>query len=120
MVMAVGLAAIAAVPALATQQSNTKQAARQPHTVHGELKLYEMTNYNGDHFVVDGPNSRVRTEWNIRSVLIHPGDSWQICARPSYRDPCIILNRSVHDATLIGVDNQIGSARPAPEQDSDD
>ena len=61
------------------------------------------------------PSSSVRTDWNIRSVSIHPGDRWQICARPRFREPCIVLDRSVHDATLIGVEGQIGSARPAPE-----
>ena len=53
--------------------------------------------------------------WNIRSVSVHPGEAWQICARSRYRDPCIVLNRSVHDATLIGVEGQIGSVRPASE-----
>ena len=114
--LALALAGMAAVPALATQQgSETKQ--RVPHTVHGELTLYEMTNYNGDSFVVDGPSTRVQTDWNIRSLSIHPGDRWQICARPRFRDPCIVLDRSVHDATLIGVEGQIGSARLAREED---
>jgi hypothetical protein len=52
-------------------------------------------------------------------VTIHPGDRWQICARARFRDPCIVLDRSVHDASLIGVEGQIGSARPAPEGDGD-
>ena len=117
--IALGVAAVAAMPALAMQQgAGQKQPAKQgaqPHTVHGELRLYEMTNYNGDWYTVDGPSSRVQTEWNIRSVLIHPGDRWQICARPRFRDPCIVLDRSVHDASLIGVEGQVGSIRPAPD-----
>ena len=120
--IALGCAALLAVPALATVQSNTKQAApvQPPRTVHGELVLYEMTNYNGDSWTVDGPSSTVHTDWNIRSVTIHPGDRWQICARPRFRDPCIVLDRSVHDASLIGVEGQIGSARPAREENSGD
>lgn len=114
--IALGLSAVVAMPALAMQQGDTKQSDRRPHTVHGELTLYEAANYNGDMFVVDGPSSRVQTEWNIRSLAIHPGDRWQICARPRFRDPCIVLDRSVHDATLIGVEGQIGSARPASEE----
>jgi len=116
--IALGLSAVVAMPALAMQQGQTKQADRRPHTVHGELTLYQETNYNGDMFVVDGPSSRVQTEWNIRSLTIHPGDRWQICARPRFRDPCIVLDRSVHDASLIGVDGQIGSARLAPDEAS--
>ena len=110
------LAVAAAVPALATQQQSETRQRGVPHTVRGELTLYEMTSYNGDSFVVDGPSTRVQTDWNIRSLSIHPGDRWQICARPRFRDPCIVLDRSVHDATLIGVEGQIGSARPAPDE----
>ena len=118
MLIALGLSAVVAMPALAMQQGQTKQADRRPHTVHGELTLYQEADYNGDMFVVDGPSSRVQTEWNIRSLTIHPGDRWQICARPRFRDPCIVLDRSVHDATLIGVEGQIGSARLAPDEAS--
>ena len=111
------LAALAAMPALAVQQDEEGEApATPPHTVHGELVLYQMKNYNGAYFTVDGPSSRVRTDWNIRSVTIHPGDRWQICARPRFRDPCIVLDRSVHDAALIGVEGQIGSARLARDE----
>jgi hypothetical protein len=120
--MALACAALLAVPALAAGQSGNKQSApvQPPRTVHGELVLYEMTNYNGDNYTVDGPSTVVHTDWNIRSLTIHPGDRWQICARARFRDPCIVLDRSVHDATLIGVEGQIGSARPAPEGASND
>lgn len=113
MFVALSLGAIA-WPAAAAQEHQ----APTPRTVHGELYLYEMTEYNGEAYVVDGPSSQVRTEWNIRSVGVHPGDRWQICARTRFRDPCIILDRSVHDATMIGVEGQIGSARPAPEEEA--
>ena len=113
------LAMLAGMPALAMQQPATKagQAARPgglPHTVAGELTLYEMTNYNGDSWVLESSSPTVHTDWNIRSIAIHPGESWQICARSRFRTPCIVLNRSVPDATMIGVEGQIGSARPAP------
>jgi hypothetical protein len=110
-VLAAALAAVVAVPAAAMQEG----ATRPPRTERGKMTLFEMTNYNGATWTIDSASSRVRTDWNIRSLSIHPGDRWQICARPRFRDPCIILDRSVHDATLIGVEGQIGSARPAPE-----
>ena len=97
-------------------KSLTRRAASAPPpptTDRGELTLYEMTNYNGESWTIDSASSRVHTDWNIRSLSIHPGDRWQICARPRFRDPCIILDRSVHDATLIGVEGQIGSGPPA-------
>ena len=114
--MAVAIAAAVAAPALATQQQTAKQEpARKAATMPGELHLYEATNYNGARYLINSSRSTVRTDWNIRSIAMHPGERWQICARPRFRDPCIILDRSVHDARLIGVEGQIGSARPASE-----
>src|SRR5688572_1598758 len=120
MTLAVAMLATAAMPALAMQPEAARKASAQnvpaPHTVRGELTLYEQTSFNGDTWVVDGPSTTVHTDWDIRSVSIHPGDRWQICARARFREPCIVLDRSVHDAALIGVEGQIGSARPAPEE----
>jgi hypothetical protein len=111
------MAALAAVPAPAVQQDEAEVATpTPPRTVHSELLLFRDTAYNGEEWVVEDPSSRVRTDWPIRSLAIHPGDRWQICARPRFRDPCIVLDRSVHDATLIGVEDQIGSARLASDE----
>jgi hypothetical protein len=112
------LVALAAAPALAMQQPAARPGGAPrgpviPHTVHTELMLFHDANYNGEAETVETPSSRVHTDWPIRSIAVHPGDSWQICARPRFRQ-CITLNRSVPDASLIGVDNQIGSARLAP------
>lgn len=113
-VFALGAAAsIAAMPLLAQQSG--QGAAPKMHSVKGELILYRDTNFNGEQEVIDEARSTVRTDWNIRSLSLHPGDRWQICARPRFRDPCIILTRNVPDASMIGVEGQIGSARPAPE-----
>ncbi len=103
----VALAAATATGAAAQQE----QRVPTPQTFHTRLNLYRATNYNGDLWEVESPSSRVHTDWPIRSIAVHPGDRWQICARTRYRDPCIILDRSVPDATMIGVENQIGSAR---------
>lgn len=120
MTMAAMAGLLAAAPAAATQQGADSGNRAVPQTLPGELTLYEMTEYNGEAYVIDGPNSAVRTDWNIRSLAIHPGDRWQICARPRFRGDCIVLDRSVHDATLIGVRGQIGSTRPAPEEGESD
>jgi hypothetical protein len=108
------LVALAAVPAVATQQGGTRQAVNTPHTVHSEMILYKEGNYNGEDFTVETPSSTVRTDWPIRSIAIHPGDRWQVCGRPRFRE-CIVLGRSVADARQIGIENQIGSARLAPD-----
>jgi hypothetical protein len=112
--IAASLAALAAMPVLAMQPAQNKQAQRAgPHTMPGELTLYEMTNWNGEDRTIDTAAATVRTNWPIRSISVHPGEIWQVCARPRFRD-CIILDRSVNDASLLGITGQIGSARPAP------
>jgi hypothetical protein len=111
MITALAVAALAGVPAMAIEQG---PAAKQGGTTPpGELILYEMTDFNGDTTMIEEARSTVHTDWNIRSISVHPGDRWQICARPRYQE-CIILDRSVRDAHMIGVEGQIGSARPAP------
>jgi hypothetical protein len=111
--VALALAGLAAMPALAAiEQGQTKQVA-MPRTVAGRMTLFEMVNYSGDTVEIDQPRTTVHTDWNIRSLTIHPGDRWEICARPRFRD-CIILDRSVPDASAIGIQGQIGSARLAP------
>ena len=107
-------AGLAAMPLLA-QGGGRGGVDTKMHSVHGELVLYKEGNYNGEQHVIDESSSTVHTDWNIRSLSVHPGDRWQICARPRFRDPCIILSRNVPDATVIGIQGQIGSARPAPE-----
>ena len=111
MMVGLALAGLAAMPALAT--ADQAQGVATPRTVAGRLTLYEMKNYAGDSWEIDHPSGTVRTDWPIRSITVHPGDSWQICARPRFRD-CITLNRSLPDASLIGIEGQIGSARLAP------
>jgi hypothetical protein len=76
----------------------------------GELILHEMTGFQGDHYTIDSDRTAIQTDWNIRSISIHGGERWEICAKPRFRD-CIELNQSLPDASAIGVTGQIGSAR---------
>jgi hypothetical protein len=115
LILIIALAAAAGAPALALQDQH---AVGVPQTFHTKLNLYRETNYNGELWTVETPSSTVHTDWNIRSIAVHPGDRWQICARARYRDPCIVLDRSVPDATMIGVEGQIGSARLVTEEPS--
>ena len=103
-------ASVVAMPLLAYQRMNLNTPQ-----VHGELILYKEANFNGETATIDNALTTVHTDWNIRSLRVFPGDRWQICARPRFRDPCIILTRNVPDATMIGIEGQIGSARLAPE-----
>lgn len=112
------------VPALAAQDQRPSAPApakgqarvdRGPVTYGGQLTFFEMKDYAGDTMMIDSASRSVHTDWNIRSLSIHPGDRWQICARAGFRD-CIVIDRSVADASVIGITGQIGSARPAPAE----
>ena len=109
---ALGLAALLSAPAAATQPAGQQRQVRAPSNP-GELGLYQGTNFSGDDYVVDGNRTSVRTQWNIRSIAIHPGERWEICAKPRYVE-CIVLDRSLPDASEAGITAQIGSARRAP------
>ena len=76
----------------------------------GEMILHQMTNYNGDYYTIDSDLTSVETQWNIRSISIHEGERWEVCARTRFRD-CIELNQSLPDASAVGINGQIGSAR---------
>jgi hypothetical protein len=102
------LAVAASVPAAAQAP-----AARQLQVDPGRIIFYNQTNYNGEDWEVDSATSRFHWDYNIRSFAIHPGERWQICARPRFQE-CIVLDRSIPDATLVGITASIGSVRPAP------
>jgi hypothetical protein len=80
----------------------------------GELILYQQPNFNADNVVVEKDRTTITTDWNIRSIAIHEGESWQVCAKPRYQQPCLTLTRSVPDASTIGIMGQIGSVRRTP------
>jgi hypothetical protein len=115
--IALACAALAAVPALAwDQQPGAKgsgQAATQPRTYAGQMGLYQEPRYGGDDLTFMSPRSAIAVDWPIRSILIHPGERWQICERARFRGECMILDRSVPDAREAGIQG-FGSARLAP------
>jgi hypothetical protein len=86
-------------------------AQQPPPAAAGEMILYQKTNYGGDFYMINSSPTSVETKWNIRSISIHEGETWQICAKPRFRGPCIELARSLPDASAVGIEGQIGSAR---------
>lgn len=109
------ISAAAAAPAMAMQGQGQGQAARQPQTEAGTITFYDQVNYNGHDWDVDSAARVFHWDYHIRSFAIHPGDRWQICARPRFAE-CIVLDRSIPDATMVGIPAgaDIGSVRPAP------
>ena len=115
MMIVLALAAMAAVPAAAMQgQTPAPAPARQgPQTEPGKMIFYNQPNYNGEEYEIESLKRVFRWDYNIRSIAIHPGDRWELCAQPRFAG-CIILDRSVPDATMVGITASIGSLRPAP------
>ncbi len=124
LVIMLALAGTAAVPAAAIQapapapapapSSPSQARPALPQTDRGFLSFYDQVNYNGHEYEIEGPRRVFRWDYNIRAIAIHPGDRWQLCARPRF-EGCIVLDRSVPDASLVGITASIGSVRPAPE-----
>ena len=109
-----------AVPSLATSPLVAMQRRAVPpppgaHDVAGELVLYGATGFNGQSQRVTGERASLSTSFAIRSLSIHPGDRWQICAHPNFRPPCTTVQRPIADASIIGLTGQIGSIRLLPD-----
>lgn len=103
------LAALAAAAPAHAQEQKGKAVM----TLKGQMMLYQMSQYNGAEYMVRGTRSSVILDWNIGSIGIHPGDRWEVCAQPRFKQPCQVLDASVADAAGIGI-TTVGSARKAP------
>ena len=104
------LALACAAPAVAMQP------APRAGTEAGRITLYEAKNFAGDSYEIDAERRSLRTGWNTNSVAIHPGDRWQLCNRARFQEPCITLDRSIADLSVLGAAGEIGSVRPMPAQ----
>jgi hypothetical protein len=116
MVFALALAGLAATPLLA-QPRPPRQPAVVPgaHPVEGELVLHAEASFAGARQVVSRDSPTLSTPFSIRSLSLHPGDRWQVCANPSFRAPCTTISQPIADAALIGVTGQVGSIRRIPD-----
>lgn len=83
-------------------------------TLPGVLTLYENANYNGDRYEFSKARTSVSMEWNIKSVGISPGETWEVCQKPRYQEPCMTLDKSYMDSSEVGLMGMIKSARPLP------
>jgi hypothetical protein len=102
--LSVILIATCATGALAADK---RQSPARP----GELILYRDLDYNGDAEVVDRDNIYIRTDWNVRSIALYPGEKWQICNKERYRGDCLTLTDSLRDSSTMGIMGQVPSAR---------
>lgn len=98
-IVAVALAGPAAAGALA-----------DIYTRPGEMALHELKNFSGESFAVRKADTDINLRWDTGSVSIHPGDVWELCAKPLFKE-CVTVSESVKDAAAIGIVGQVRSAR---------
>jgi hypothetical protein len=108
---------------LATSPLQAQRRAAPPppgaHDTAGELVLYGALDFSGQSQRVTGAQASLSTPFAIRSLSIHPGDRWQICANPGFRPPCTTVQRPIANASIIGVTGQIGSIRLLPDPNAE-
>lgn len=93
--------------------AKTKAKAVKGAALPGVLILYSEPNFNGDRYELSKARTQLSMEWNIRSIAVAPGESWEICEKPRYRAPCMTLGQSYANSGEVGVTGMIGSVRPA-------
>jgi len=78
----------------------------------GMLILYSEPNFNGDTYEFVKARTQVPMEWNIRSVAVAPGESWEVCEKARFKAPCMTLDQSYANSGDVGITGMIGSLRP--------
>jgi hypothetical protein len=114
-ILTLALAGLATSPVLAQPRGRAPAPLPGAHDVAGELVLYGALDFSGQSQRVTGERASLSTPFAIRSLSIHPGDRWQICAHPGFRPPCTTVQRPLADASIIGVTGQVGSIRLLPD-----
>jgi hypothetical protein len=78
------------------------------------VHLYDNPNFNGQRHDVPVDNSNLqRTGFNDRagSLVVAPGETWQVCVDSNYRSLCRQFSDSVADLNAFGLNNNISSLR---------
>ncbi len=78
----------------------------------GMLILYSEPNFNGDTYAFVKTRIQVPMEWNIRSVAVAQGESWEVCEKARFKAPCMTLDQSYANSGDVGITGMIGSLRP--------
>lgn len=105
---------IAASLAVTSAGGVAKEAKQRASALKGQLILYKGRNYNGEAYLIEQSQSVVELDWNIGSIGIGPDTRFEICAKPRFKAPCMPITESIPDASTVGINGGIGSARPMP------
>jgi hypothetical protein len=101
---------LAAIVTVAVALATPAAAFADMFTRPGEMTIHENKNFSGESYAVRKADTEINVRWDSGSVTIHPGDVWELCAKPLFKD-CVTVSESVKDAAAIGIVGQIRSAR---------
>lgn len=99
------MAAIAGLTLGGAAIAQDRQASRSER---GVITLFEFDGYSGKRYEIDTLSRNVDIIYPINSIAVHPGETWQVCENPAFREPC--MNVTKDENNLGGI--TIRSARP--------
>jgi hypothetical protein len=108
LVFAAAALAVVAAPALAGGKKENKGVA----STAGVIVFYDGPKYSGRSVEIDSRRTAVDVGFNIKSIGVHEGEKWRICAKPRLAGECLLLTESVPDAGALGIYGGIGSLEP--------
>lgn len=109
----IALLGVALAAGSAGADAKTKTKASKGVARPGMLVLYSEPNFNGETYEFEKARVQVPMEWNVRSIAVAPGETWELCEKARYKGTCATIDKSVGDASEAGVTGMIGSLRVA-------
>jgi hypothetical protein len=106
------LAALACAMVAAPAVAGGKKPSKGVASTAGVIVFYDGPNYSGRALEIDSRRTAVDVGFNIKSIGVHEGEKWRICAKPRMAEPCLLLTESVPDAGALGIYGGIGSLEP--------
>jgi hypothetical protein len=103
------IAAVSAMTAIAVAPAAARDLAGV-RTLPNEITIYHNKNYSGESYDVRKANSNLELRWDAGSVSLQPGDVWELCAKPMFKE-CVTVSESMADVARIGIVGEIKSAR---------
>jgi hypothetical protein len=88
---------------------------RDRREAHG-LVLFDQRNFRGQARELDRPEPDLR-EFGRRVSSVNVGRrAWELCTRPDFRGRCVLVSEDVPDLRAVGIENEVGSARPVRDE----
>lgn len=105
--VAAGLS-LAAMPAAVNAQTD-KVLARK-----GVIVLYNGQKFTGDYIELSKLRTQMELEYPIGSIAVFPGEAWEICEGPRFKEPCRVVTANETGLGAIVVGSLRKAKQPAP------